>query len=248
MSETTDTIIQYFRWVREIYGDETCVEGKLVDPEEKTAVTARPAVRKKPLPGGVQQATDQWNDALRSYYEQIKDCQKCSLGSSRKNFVFGMGNPAADVVFVGEAPGRDEDEKGVPFVGRAGQLLDKMLFAIGLKRQDIFIANVLKCRPPNNRDPLPDEVVQCEPYLQRQLDLIKPRILVALGRVSAQVLLKQHESLSNLRREVRSYSGIPLIVTYHPAALLRNPQWKRNAWEDLKQLRRLLTNKQNGEA
>ncbi|HEM49512.1 MAG TPA: uracil-DNA glycosylase, partial [Caldithrix sp.] len=133
----------------------------------------------------------------------------------------------------------DEDEQGIPFVGRAGKLLDKMLAAIGLHRSDIFIANVLKCRPPQNRDPLPDEILHCEPYLKKQLEIIQPKVLVALGRIAGQVLLKRTDSLSVLRQEPLLYEKTPLIVTYHPAALLRNPQWKQNAWIDLKKIKKI---------
>jgi DNA polymerase len=142
-------------------------------------------------------------------------------------------------MFVGEAPGQDEDEQGIPFVGRAGKLLDKMLAAIGLHRNDVFIANVLKCRPPQNRDPLSDEIAQCEPYLKKQMNLIEPKVLVALGRIAGQVLLKRNDSLSVLRQETLLYEKTPLIVTYHPAALLRNPQWKQNAWIDLKKIKKI---------
>ena len=169
----------------------------------------------------------------------ICECQKCSLGSTRIKFVFGVGNPNAEVVLIGEAPGADEDAQGEPFVGRAGQLLNKILEAIHFKREEVYICNILKCRPPNNRDPLPEEVEQCEPYLWKQLELIKPKIILCLGRISAQVLLKTTDTLTKLRENVHDYRGIPLIVTYHPAALLRNPNWKRPAWEDVQKLRKM---------
>ncbi len=169
----------------------------------------------------------------------ICTCQKCPLGSTRTKFVFGVGNPNADLVLVGEAPGADEDRQGEPFVGRAGQLLNKILEAINFKREDVFICNILKCRPPNNRDPLPEEVASCEPYLWKQLELIRPKLILCLGRIAAQVLLKTNDSLSSLRGKVHDYRGIRLMVTYHPAALLRNPNWKRPAWEDVQQMRKL---------
>ena len=169
----------------------------------------------------------------------ICECQKCSLGSTRTKFVFGVGNPNAEIVLIGEAPGADEDARGEPFVGRAGQLLNKILEAIHFKREEVYICNILKCRPPNNRDPLPEEVEQCEPYLWKQLELIKPKIILCLGRISAQVLLKTTDTLTKLRENVHDYRGIPLIVTYHPAALLRNPNWKRPAWEDVQKLRKM---------
>jgi len=169
----------------------------------------------------------------------ICDCQKCSLGTTRTKFVFGVGNPNADIVLIGEAPGADEDAQGEPFVGRAGQLLNKILDAIHLKREEVYICNILKCRPPNNREPATEEVQKCEPYLWKQLELIKPKIILCLGRVSAQVLLKTTDTLTKLRENMHDYRGIPLLVTYHPAALLRNPNWKRPAWEDVQKLRKM---------
>jgi len=180
---------------------------------------------------------DTLNGELDSFRASICTCQECPLGQTRKNFVFGVGNPQADIVFVGEAPGEQEDVQGVPFVGRAGKLLDKMLAAIKLSRNDVYICNVLKCRPPNNRDPLPSEVEKCEPYLINQLHLINPKLIVALGRISACTILKTNESLKNMRNQIFTYAGIDLFVTYHPAALLRNPNFKQPAWEDFKLIR-----------
>ncbi len=177
--------------------------------------------------------------SLEELNSMICECQKCSLGATRTKFVFGIGNPKAEIVLIGEAPGADEDAKGEPFVGRAGQLLNKILEAIHFKREDVYICNILKCRPPNNRDPLPEEVQQCEPYLWKQLEIIKPKIILCLGRISAQVLLKTADSLTRLRENVHDYRGIPLMVTYHPAALLRNPNWKRPTWEDVQKLRKM---------
>lgn len=171
--------------------------------------------------------------------DEVSVCTKCPLHKSRTKTVFGVGNPDSDLVFVGEAPGRDEDLKGEPFVGRAGQLLTKILAAIGFQREDVYIANILKCRPPENRDPAPAEVVECEPYLMRQLQIIEPKAICALGRIAAQTLLKTSRSLTSMRTEVHDYHGIPMVVTYHPAALLRNPNWKRPAWEDVQKLRTL---------
>ena len=151
--------------------------------------------------------------------------------------VFGSGNPNADIVFVGEAPGKNEDIQGEPFVGRGGKLLDKILGAIDLNRDDIYICNILKCRPPNNRDPLPSEVQECEPYLIHQLQIIKPKLIVALGRISACTILKTKNSLKDLRNKIFNYAGIDLLVTYHPAALLRNPNFKKFAWEDFQFIR-----------
>jgi len=177
--------------------------------------------------------------SLGELNSMICECQKCSLGATRTKFVFGVGNPKAEIVLIGEAPGADEDAKGEPFVGRAGQLLNKILEAIHFKREDVYICNILKCRPPNNRDPQPEEVRQCEPYLWKQLEIIKPKIILCLGRISAQVLLKTADSLTKLRENVHDYRGIPLLVTYHPAALRRNPNWKRPTWEDVQKLRKM---------
>lgn len=182
-----------------------------------------------------------WTEAadLDSLNSKICTCLKCSLGSTRTKFVFGVGNPKADLVLVGEAPGADEDLQGEPFVGRAGQLLNKILEAINFKREDVFICNILKCRPPNNREPQPEEIALCEPYLWKQLELLQPKLILCLGRVAAQALLKTNESLTSLRGRVHDYRGTKLMVTYHPAALLRNPNWKRPTWEDVQRVRKL---------
>jgi uracil-DNA glycosylase len=174
---------------------------------------------------------------LEELREAIKDCQKCDLWKTRNNFVFGTGNPNADVVCVGEAPGAEEDKQGKPFVGRAGQLLTKILQAINFEREDVFIANILKSRPPDNRNPLPYEIEQCEPYLVKQLEIIKPKLILALGTFASQTLLKTKEPLGKLRGKFHLYNGIKMMVTYHPAALLRNPHWKKPAWEDVQLLR-----------
>jgi uracil-DNA glycosylase family 4 len=172
--------------------------------------------------------------------EAVRSCTKCGLHATRTQTVFGVGSHTARWMFVGEAPGADEDAKGEPFVGRAGQLLNAMLFAIGLKREEVYIANVLKCRPPGNRDPEPGEVESCEPYLLRQIELIRPRLIVALGRHAAHSLLKTELSLARLRGQHLDYHGTPLVVTYHPAYLLRSPTDKRKAWEDLCLARRVV--------
>ena len=169
----------------------------------------------------------------------VDACRKCPLGHSRTTSVPGEGNPQAGFVCVGEAPGATEDATGRPFVGRAGVLLTEILKAIGFAREDVFICNVLKCRPPNNRDPEPLEVQACSPYLHRQLELIRPRVILALGRPAAHALLGSTASLGDLRGRLHRYRGIPLIVTYHPAALLRNPHWKRPTWDDVRIARRL---------
>jgi DNA polymerase len=165
-------------------------------------------------------------------------CKLCKLG--RTQIVFGVGNPRAQLMFVGEAPGQDEDLQGEPFVGRAGQLLTKIIEAIGLSRGDVYIANVIKCRPPQNRNPEPDEVASCEPFLFRQVDAIKPKVIVALGTFAAQCLLKSTDPISRMRGRVFSYRGAQLIPTFHPAFLLRSPDRKRDVWEDMKKVRALL--------
>ena len=171
---------------------------------------------------------------LKVLRDDIGDCQRCKLAGGRTNLVFGVGNPNADLVFVGEAPGADEDARGEPFVGKAGQLLTKMIEAMGYRREDVYICNVLKCRPPGNRNPEPDEVQSCEPFLKRQLAAIRPRMIVALGKFAVQCLLRDDAPISRLRGNFRSYEGIPLMPTFHPAYLLRDPSKKKPAWEDLK--------------
>jgi DNA polymerase len=178
---------------------------------------------------------------LRALQAAVSNCTKCALHATRTNTVFGVGNPEASWLFVGEAPGAEEDRQGEPFVGRAGQLLNAMLFALGLKREEVYIANVLKCRPPNNRDPQADEVMQCEPYLLRQIELIKPEVIVALGRHAAHSLLKTELPLGRLRGMKHDYHGTPLVVTYHPAYLLRSPGDKARAWDDLRLARTIVT-------
>jgi uracil-DNA glycosylase len=166
--------------------------------------------------------------------EELGDCQRCKLAPTRTNIVFGVGNPNAHLVFVGEAPGADEDARGEPFVGKAGQLLTKMIEAMGYARQDVYICNILKCRPPGNRNPEPDEIEQCEPFLKAQLATLRPRVIVALGKFAAQCLLRDDTPISRLRGTFRTYEGIALMPTFHPAYLLRDPTKKKEAWEDLK--------------
>ena len=169
------------------------------------------------------------------------DCSRCKLHTlGRTQVVFGVGNPDADLMFVGEAPGADEDLQGEPFVGRAGQLLTKIIEAIELKRQDVYIANVIKCRPPGNRNPEPDEVEQCEPYLFRQIDTVKPKVIVALGKFAAQCLLRTSDPITRIRGREFKYRDAVLIPTYHPAYLLRTPSAKREVWEDMKRVRAIL--------
>ena len=175
---------------------------------------------------------------LSEIQAEMGDCTRCKLHRGRTKIVFGVGNPNAGVMFVGEAPGRDEDLQGEPFVGRAGQLLNKILEAIGFARDDVYIANILKCRPPGNRNPEPSEIASCEPILARQIELIRPLILCTLGAFAAKTMLGVSTGITKLRGQIHDYHGIPLVPTFHPAALLRNPNWKRPTWEDVQMLRR----------
>jgi DNA polymerase len=170
----------------------------------------------------------------------IAGCRKCFLCEGRTHTVPGEGSSTAKLMFVGEGPGQTEDQTGRPFVGKAGELLTQIIEAIGLRREEVYIANAVKCRPPQNRKPLPDELAACWPYLERQIELIRPGVLVALGATAAEALLQARKSLAELRGRVHSYRGIPLVVTYHPAALLRNPNWKKPTWDDVRIARQLL--------
>ncbi|MFQ5638111.1 MAG: uracil-DNA glycosylase family protein [bacterium] len=183
--------------------------------------------------------TRQGTHSLEDFYRQIKDCEQCRLAANRTKLVFGTGNPNAHLMCVGEAPGYEEDQAGIPFVGAAGQLLNKILAAIGFAREEVYIANIVKCRPPGNRNPVPDEAEECMPYLKAQIKMIQPKLILALGKVAAQNLIGRDDSISRLRGSVHSFENIKVLVTYHPAALLRNPQWKRDTWADVRQLRAL---------
>ena len=179
-----------------------------------------------------------FHDTLNSFKSSIETCEKCNLSLTRNKFVFGSGDPNADLLLVGEGPGEEEDSKGEPFVGKAGKLLDKILKAIGYDRNDnIFITNIVKCRPPENRNPLPSEIEKCTPYLVNQINLVKPKLIVALGKVAGQTLLKQDMLIKKMRKNTHRYNNIPLIVTYHPAALLRNPKLKIDVWKDFQYIR-----------
>ena len=206
-----------------------------VQPKPKSTAQTATALFEEPAPEGESMSSQA--TTLAEFREEIQDCTRCELSQTRHHFVFGDGNPHADLMFIGEAPGEQEDLQGIPFVGRAGKLLDDILKAIDLTREQVFIANVLKCRPPNNRDPKTEEIELCEPYLKRQIELIQPKLIVALGRISATTLLRSKDSLGHMRGKVYSYHGTDMVVTYHPAALLRNPNWKRPAWEDFKKIR-----------
>ena len=176
-------------------------------------------------------------NSLSEHCHAINTCKLCELGGARNKFVYGVGNPQARLMFIGEAPGAEEDRKGEPFVGRAGQLLDQILAAIKFTRQDIYIANILKCRPPNNRDPLTEEMNKCTPYLNEQIRIIQPKLICLLGRIAAQALLRTTTPLGKLRGQWHEHNGVPVLVTYHPAALLRFPAYKKETWEDVQKLR-----------
>jgi uracil-DNA glycosylase len=228
---------RYLQQQKELYGDVLYLEREMM-ARAHAAHSVDPATKDQ-AESNTGSAADAWVacESLDDLHHTICECQKCPLGQTRTKFVFGVGNPHADVVVIGEAPGADEDRQGEPFVGRAGQLLNDILKAVHFSREEVYICNILKCRPPNNRDPLPSEVEQCEPYLHHQLRLIRPRIMLAVGRIAAQTLLRTQDSLTTLRAREHSYQGIPLMVTYHPAALLRNPNWKRPTWEDVQKFR-----------
>ena len=222
-----DQKLRYFKQYQELFGNEIFLQLK------KYSIIGDNSQKKK------KRKSNSYD--LISFNDEIKNCLKCELGKTRKNFVFGVGDFNASLLLVGEAPGEQEDLSGEPFVGRAGKLLDKMLSAINRSREnDVFICNVLKCRPPDNRDPSKEEISKCEPYLVNQIDLIQPKLIVALGRVAGKTLLGVDKSLKDMRNTIHSYHGTNLIVTYHPAALLRNSNWKPDAWNDFKWIRTLI--------
>jgi uracil-DNA glycosylase len=209
-----------------------------VDPPAGIVPAVPIAETVEAVPVAVMRSPD---EALAAIRNEIGDCTRCKLHRlGRRQVVFGVGNPSADLMFVGEAPGADEDVQGIPFVGRAGQLLTKIIEAIGLTRDDVYIANVIKCRPPENRNPEPDEVDTCEPFLFQQIDRIQPKVIVALGTFAAKALLKTQDPISRLRGRSFDYRGATLIPTFHPAFLLRSPDRKRDVWEDMKKVRALL--------
>jgi len=214
-------LVSYLKQTQELFGDELYLS-KTTDSYEKNKNA---------------------KSDLEIFCKEISKCQKCALGATRNKFVFGIGDPQANLMLVGEAPGAEEDRLGEPFVGRAGKLLDKILAAIKRSRsKDVYICNVLKCRPPNNRDPFASEVEQCEPYLLEQIAIMRPKLIVALGRVAGTTLLKIEQPLKDMRGKLHDYFGTPLIVTYHPAALLRNSNFKTATWEDFKWIRSILDN------
>jgi len=220
---------------KEIFGDELF----LAKIERSSSI--KKAVTKIEQPELFPAEKEEWEKAssLQELEKLICDCTNCRLHQNRNKFVFGTGNPNADVLVIGEGPGAEEDKQGLPFVGRAGKLLTDMLKAINFEREEVFIGNVVKCRPPGNRTPLPDEMETCMPYLKKQLELIKPKLILCLGLTAAKGLLKKRESLGNLRGKIFDFEDAKVMVTYHSAALLRNPHWKKDCWEDLKKFRKL---------
>ncbi|WP_405241470.1 uracil-DNA glycosylase [Lentisalinibacter salinarum] len=210
------------------------------EPAAQTAVAAGDAVRAARADAGppADPSADGW-EVLRA---RVSGCMRCALHEGRTQTVFGVGNPDADLMIIGEAPGAEEDRRGEPFVGRAGKLLDEMLRSLGFGRDDVFIANILKCRPPGNRDPRPEESAECRPYLRRQIALVRPRVILAVGRIAAQDLLESDEPIGRLRTRAHRFpeADLPVVVTYHPAYLLRSPTQKRKAWQDLCRVRQLL--------
>jgi uracil-DNA glycosylase len=204
-------------------------EMSMVSPIPKHAMPDRPAPQR-------QKETSLPVVSLEEVRAGIGECTRCKLHKGRHTIVFGVGNPSARLMFVGEAPGEDEDLKGEPFVGKAGQLLTKMIEAMGLSREDVYICNTVKCRPPNNRNPEPDELAACEPFLKGQLASVKPEVIVTLGKFAAQALLRDQTPITRLRGQWREYEGIPVMPTFHPAYLLRSPQEKGRVWDDLQRV------------
>lgn len=242
-SEIKNLIIESIRDQQSIFGDDLYVKKKTAKAEYKESKAVEMYVAEKtemPFKEKSLFMEDfQKAETVEKLYDIIHTCQKCPLGATRNKFVFGAGNPEADVMLIGEAPGAEEDKQGIPFVGRAGKLLTDILNAINFTREEVYIANIIKCRPPNNRNPLPNEMQQCMPYLHKQIELIKPKVILGLGLVAGNTLLNKNSSLTKLRGNIYDLSGIKTMVTYHPAALLRNPNWKRGCWEDVKKFRKL---------
>ena len=237
-----DEIIKSLENQKEIFGDELYTHIQLTEIKYKKELdsTLKKNVDKKTKVESSYSIAEFDNiTSLENFNNLINTCQKCGLGATRDKFVFGVGNPNADLMIIGEAPGAEEDKQGIPFVGRAGKLLNDILIAIKFNREDVFIANILKCRPPNNRDPLPEEREVCKLYLYKQIDLVQPKIILLLGKVAANVLLNNNDSLMKMRGSVHEINGVKTMVTYHPAALLRNPNWKKPTWEDVQKLRKL---------
>jgi len=186
---------------------------------------------------------DSKGEKLKKLRDEIGDCKLCRLHKTRTHLVFGVGNPDAKLMFIGEGPGRDEDLQGEPFVGKAGQLLTKIIQAMGFKRSEVYIANIIKCRPPENRNPEPDEIIACSPFLLKQIEIIRPKAIICLGKFAAQTMLETYEPITRLRGRMGEYKGIPVMPTFHPAYLLRNPEAKRLVWEDVKKVVKIMKEK-----
>ena len=245
---SNDAIREHLKYYRDLgvlgattdpaWRERVSIATAIAETGDLSPIAEAPAVSEAKGEGGMEDGAA----ALAAVRDFIGLCTRCKLsGLGRKTVVFGTGDPNADLMFVGEAPGADEDEQGVPFVGRAGQLLTKIIEAIGMRRDDVYIANVIKCRPPGNRNPEPDEVATCEPFLAQQIDIVKPRVIVALGTFAAHLLLRTDAPISRIRGVVHQYRGASLIPTFHPAYLLRSPEKKREVWDDMKKVRALLT-------
>lgn len=234
--EIKEKLIQSLIDQKEIFGDDLFQENIY---SRKTEVIKTPANIDENE--SLFEEAEEWKKAksLDELEKLINGCEKCILHKGRTNFVFGAGNPDADVMVIGEGPGAEEDKQGKPFVGRAGQLLTDILKAINFTREEVYIANVVKCRPPGNRTPLPAEMDECLPYLRKQIKLINPKVILCLGLTAAQGLLHKKESLTNMRGKIFDFENAKVMVTYHPAALLRNPNWKRGCWEDVQKFRKL---------
>jgi DNA polymerase len=214
-------------------------------PDKQAVAATETPTPKVVLNESMFDATAAGEESLDAIRADLKDCCRCKLAPTRTNLVFGSGNPHAELMFVGEAPGAEEDERGLPFVGRAGQLLTKIIEAIGMRREDVFICNILKCRPPGNRNPEPDEIAACEQYLFRQIAAVKPKAICALGAFGTQTLLRTTQPIGRLRGQLIDYRGVKLMATFHPAYLLRNPNEKRRVWEDMKIVRNYLLSQKN---
>jgi DNA polymerase len=230
-------LLRHLEWLR----DSGVREVPPAPPRQARRSAPPPGAPAEPRPAAAAAAAGAYSlagkgcgsDELLAVRRDLGECSRCKLAGGRRTLVFGVGNPRAELVFVGEGPGADEDEQGEPFVGRAGQLLTRMIGAMGFRREEVYIANVVKCRPPGNRDPEPDEIESCEPFLKAQIAAIRPRVVVALGRFAVQTLLRDPTPISRQRGRWREYAGVKLMPTFHPAYLLRNPEEKKKAWEDL---------------
>jgi uracil-DNA glycosylase len=222
---------------KEIFGNDLFEK---IEVKRKTTIVAEKKIEYSEEPELFSEKKE-WEktETLKQLEGLINNCTACKLHTGRNKFVFGSGNPNADVMVVGEGPGAEEDKQGLPFVGRAGKLLTDILKAIKFERDDVYIANIVKCRPPDNRTPLPDEMDTCLPYLKKQIEIIKPKAILCLGLTAAKGLLRKRDSLTKMRGEVFEFENIKVMVTYHPAALLRNPNWKRPCWEDVQKFREL---------